>query len=114
MTTDHTQDHAPLQQSSDSNHHSPSEAIPPRRRRGAPLGNQNARRHGFYSSALTPEEQQALLEAADIKDLLSEIALMRVKLMELVAYPDTSTELLLQTTRALTRMVDVQHKITFH
>ena len=114
MTADHTQDHAPLQQSPDSNHHSQSEAIPPRRRRGAPLGNQNARRHGFYSTALTPQEQQALLEAADIKDLLSEIALMRVKLMELVAYPDTSTELLLQTARAITRMVDVQHKVTFH
>jgi len=129
VTTDRTQDHAPLHHPSDSNHHSPSEAIPPRRKRGAPFGNQNAHRpcgelaesNGFYSSALTPEEQQALLEAAALKDLLSEIARAcgelaepRVKLMELVAYPDTSTELLLQAARAITRMVDVQHKVTFH
>ena len=90
MTTGYTQDHAPLQHPSDSNHHSPSEAIPPRRKRGAPFGNQNAHRP------------------------CGKLAESRVKLMELVAYPDTSTELLLQAARAITRMVDVQHKVTFH
>ncbi|MDO8750748.1 MAG: hypothetical protein Q7K03_06355 [Dehalococcoidia bacterium] len=84
------------------------------RKRGAPLANQNARKHGFYSAALSPQEQEALLDAATIKDLQSEIALMRVKLMDLVSYPDTSTELLLQAVRTLTRLVDVQHKVTFH
>ncbi len=84
------------------------------RRRGAPSGNQNARKHGFYSAALSAQEQEALLDAATIKDLQSEIALMRVKLMDLVSSLDTSTELLLQAVRALTRLVDVQHKVTFH
>ncbi|MFH1140645.1 MAG: hypothetical protein V1724_03010 [Chloroflexota bacterium] len=84
------------------------------RRRGAPSGNQNARTHGFYSSALSPQAQEALREAVSLKDLQSEIALMRVKVMDMVSSPDTSTELLLQAIRALTRLVDVQHKVTFH
>ena len=111
--TDPTDD--PSQQPSDTNHDSPSGAVPARRKRGAPLGNQNARRHGFYSSALTTDEQRLLAETVDIKGLLSEISLLRVKVYSLAEYPTASSfELLLQSLRALTRMAAVHHSITFH
>ena len=83
-----------------------------RRRRGAPTGNQNARKHGFYAAALTPEEQEALHEAIDLNGLQPEIALMRVKLLGLVSHDQAPPELLLQAGRTLTRMVDVQDRIT--
>ena len=115
MSTEHSPDTAPLQQPSDPNHDSPPGAIPARRKRGAPLGNQNARKHGFYSTALTPMEQRLLAETIDLKGLLSEMALLRVKVHGLAEYPNTSSfELLLQALRALTRMEAVHHNITFH
>ena len=84
------------------------------RNRGGQSGNRNARKHGFYARSLTPEEQDALSQALDLKDLVPEIALMRVKLMGLVSYQDTSPELIIKAARTLTRMVDVQHRVTFH
>ncbi|MFC1935214.1 hypothetical protein ACFLX9_00360 [Chloroflexota bacterium] len=88
--------------------------IAPLRMRGGQPGNRNARRHGFFARSLTPEEQDALSQALDLKDLVPEIALMRVKLMGLVSYRDTSPELIIKAARTLTRMVDVQHRVTFH
>ena len=40
-----------------------------RRKRGGQPSNQNARRHGFYSTALSDQEQEALYEAVNLKDL---------------------------------------------
>ena len=84
----------------------------PTRKGGAPKGNQNARKHGFYSTALTPEEQQAIQIAIELRGLQPEIALLRVKLMEIISHPGTSHELMLRAVRALTRMVAVQDHIT--
>lgn len=50
------------------------------RHRGAPPGNQNARKHGFYSKAIPPELRQKLHDASNVKGLDEEIALLRTKL----------------------------------
>ena len=42
-------------------------------RGGAPKGNQNARKHGYYSRVLTPRQQAS-------PDLLQELKLMMVKI----------------------------------
>ena len=89
-----------------------SEARPPRRKRGGQPGNQNARKHGFYSTAPSAREQGALQEAIVLKDLSSEIALMRVKTIDLVAHPDIPPELLFRAARTITRMLDGQDRIT--
>ena len=86
--------------------------IPPRDRGGQP-GNQNARTHGFYADSLTSREQEHLVQAAELKGLHSEIALLRVKLLALISSGRASPELLLQVSRTLTRMVDVQNRITY-
>ena len=90
------------------------ETAPLPRRRGAQPGNQNARKHGFYSSALSPEQQESLEDAAALKDLQSEIALMRVKLSDLAGNPNASDELFLKAVRVVGRLIDIQHKITYH
>ena len=55
------------------------------RKRGAPLGNQNARKHGFYSSSFKPADLRAL-DDSDPAHLLDEISLLRVLLRNLVAF----------------------------
>jgi uncharacterized protein YjcR len=47
-------------------------------RGGAPEGNQNARKHGYYSKVLTPEQQVKLAQANP--DLLQEMKLMMLKM----------------------------------
>lgn len=53
---------------------------------GAPPGNQNARRHGFYSQRLTPEEIAALVSLAENHSLDDEIAVARIYLKRLLEY----------------------------
>jgi len=83
---------------------------PTKRKRGAQSGNLNARKHGFYARVLTPEEQEALDQAAVLRGLQSEIALMRVKFMALASQPDTPTELLVKMARAIARLVTVHER----
>ncbi len=56
--------------------------MPPHR--GAPLGNKNALKHGFYSRDF-PKTDLRDLEAVDIKGLLEEISLVRLQLRQLAA-----------------------------
>jgi len=48
-----------------------------KRRRGAPVGNVNAYKHGFYSAHFKQHEQQILDERSS-QDLVDEIGLVRI------------------------------------
>lgn len=50
------------------------------RSEGGQPGNQNARKHGFYSKAIPPELRQKLYDASNLKGLDEEITLMRTKI----------------------------------
>lgn len=54
------------------------------KRRGAPRGNQNAYKHGFYSAAFRQAEQDRLGESAP-GDLVDEISLIRVSIARCLA-----------------------------
>ena len=54
------------------------------KRRGAPQGNQNAYKHGFYSAAFRQAEQDRLGESAPA-DLVDEISLIRVSIARCLA-----------------------------
>ena len=84
---------------------------PPRRRRGAPIGNQNARTHGFYSSRLTERDQDSLPDAVHLKGLRVEIALIRLKIRRLVSNPDSPPELLFRAINTLARALEVNEQI---
>lgn len=81
-------------------------------KRGAPRGNQNARKHGFYSGTLSPDEQALLAEADLETDLQGEIALLRVKLFQLFQQAPHNYELQLRAIRTLAHLVAVQHRLT--
>ena len=53
------------------------------KRRGAPLGNHNAVKHGFYTKSLRSEDQPDI-ETALITDISPEIALIRLQIRRLV------------------------------
>ena len=85
----------------------------PKRKRGAQPGNQNARKHGFYSKHFTPDQVEKLENADDLRDLGPEIALLRVKLNALLDDPDASPDLVLKTVNALTRLMSVQRRYVY-
>jgi len=53
---------------------------------GAPVGNQNAQKHGFYRSALTPQEVADLINHATETRIEDEIGIVRVLMRRLLAY----------------------------
>ena len=81
-------------------------------RRGAPKGNQNARKHGFYSKVLDEAERLDLELATGVEGIDDEIALLRVKIKSLLEHDPENIRLLVQVTNALTRLVKTRYKIT--
>ena len=79
--------------------------------RGAPLGNQNARTHGFYSKVLDEEQQREYTQAIEVEGLDSEIALLRVKIKSLVARDPENIDLITQGTNALARLIVPKYNI---
>ena len=55
-----------------------------KRKRGAPKGNQNARKHGFYSKVLDEAERLDFELATGVEGIDEEIALIRVKIKSLL------------------------------
>ncbi len=74
------------------------------RRRGPPLGNQNARKHGFYSSVLSPAQQALLPRAKTIRGLDNEISLARVRLASAIANAPDNTRVLSAAFNSLLRL----------
>ena len=88
------------------------------RRPGAPPGNQNARKHGFYSRIYTEEDLADIASVAAAADLSDEIALLRVFIRR-VALEGVETmeapELLSAISRAcgrLTQMLKARRQIS--
>jgi len=82
------------------------------RKRGAPKGNQNARKHGFYSRALTEAEKVELEEAGYIEGIDEEIAILRVKLRELIENQPNRIELHLEAANTIARLVRTRYQIS--
>ncbi len=51
-----------------------------KRKRGGQKGNRNARKHGFYSAALSPAETSQLWDITNLEGVDPEVAFVRVKL----------------------------------
>jgi hypothetical protein len=80
----------------------PPPTTPGQRRRGAPLGNKNAIKHGFYSSAYKTAEKNAVTSQPTF-DLEQELALLRIFTRRLVVSvpSDASNQTILENTRVL-------------
>jgi hypothetical protein len=56
-----------------------------KRKRGGQRGNQNARKHGFYSSSFTPDELNRFRRIITQESIDPEMAALRVKLQSLIS-----------------------------
>ena len=81
-------------------------------KRGAPQGNQNARKHGFYSRILNEAEQLDFELATGVEGIDDEIALLRVKIKSLLADDPENIKLIMQATNTLARLVRTRYNIS--
>ena len=72
-----------------------------KRHRGAQPGNQNARKHGFYSPTISPEEISLVWNAVNLKGIDPAIAVIRVKLHQALQCGPTNPHRLLEDTAKL-------------
>lgn len=84
----------------------------PKRKRGAPKGNQNARKHGFYSKVMNEAEQLDFELAAGVEGFDDEIALLRVKIKSLLENDPENIKLLMAATTTLANLVKTKYNIT--
>ena len=84
-----------------------------RAKSGGQPGNQNARKHGFYSKSLTPEQQEAIVEARKADILTEEIAFMRVKVQALVDDPNHDIDQVFRGIGLLARIVRIDDNLWF-
>ena len=80
-------------------------------KRGAPKGNQYARKHGFYSRALNEVEQLDFEKATKVDGIDEEIALLRVKIKSVLEHDPENIKLLIQATNTLIRLVRTRYNI---
>lgn len=81
-------------------------------KKGAPQGNQNAKKHGFYSKALDEAEKLELEEARGLDGLDEEIAVLRIKLRSVIENDPQNVELALEAANTIARLVRTRYNIT--
>jgi len=82
-----------------------------RRKRGAPQGNQNARKHGFYSLVLDEAQKMDFEIAEGMEGLDDEITLLRVKIKALIEKEPENLQLIMQASGTLARLLRTRYAI---
>ena len=82
------------------------------KRRGAPKGNQNARKHGFYSKVLDEAERLDFELASGVDGIDDEIALLRVKIKSILSHDPDNIKLIMRATDALAKLVKTKYNIS--
>jgi len=82
------------------------------KKRDVPEGDRNVRRRGFYSQALGESEKVQLEQARDVEGLDEEIAMLRVKLRELVEKQPDRLDLYLAVATTIARLIKTRYSIT--
>jgi hypothetical protein len=82
-----------------------------RQKRGAPFGNQNARKHGFYSRVLDADEQHDFEQAIEVSGIDEEIILLRTKIKSVLRHDPDNMELLMKAITALCGLIRTRYNI---
>ncbi len=85
-----------------------------KRKVGAPEGNQNARKHGFYSKILSPRQHELLSSVVPSDSLDREIAIMRTKIASVLAEDPDNTPVLILAVTTLARLLRVKKDLGLH
>lgn len=79
--------------------------------KGGQVGNQNARKHGFYSNVLDEKEQEEYEKAIMVEGFDDEIAMLRVKIMSLLEKDPENVRLITQAINSLVKMISIKYQI---
>jgi hypothetical protein len=80
-------------------------------RKGAPQGNQYARKHGFYSRVLDADEQLDFEQATGVDGIDDEIALLRTKIKSVLRHDPENIELIMKALTTLGGLVRTKYNI---
>jgi hypothetical protein len=80
-------------------------------RKGAPRGNQYARKHGFYSRVLDADEQSDFEQATEVFGIDEEIALLRTKIKSVLRHDPKNIDLLMKAISTLSGLVRTRYNI---
>ncbi|MDD4874640.1 MAG: hypothetical protein PHE15_06690 [Dehalococcoidales bacterium] len=80
-------------------------------KRGAPRGNQNARKHGFYSLVLDADEQSDFEQAVEVFGIDEEIALLRTKIKSVLRHDPENIDLLMKAITTLSGLLKTRYNI---
>jgi uncharacterized protein YjcR len=83
-----------------------------KKQRGAPKGNQNAYKHGFYAKVLDEAEQLDFEVAAGVNGIDDEIALLRVKIKSALEKDPENINLIMKATNTLAGLMMTRYRIT--
>jgi hypothetical protein len=81
------------------------------KKRGAPKGNQYARKHGFYSNVLDENQRVDFETATTVEGIDEEIALLRVKIKSLVQRDPENLRLITHSINALTKLIMTKYNV---
>ena len=82
-----------------------------KRKRGGQKGNRNARKHGFYSAALSPAETSQLWNITNLEGVDPEIAFVRVKLQSSLRYDPGNRRVIREASRLLVRWYSANYRL---
>jgi len=83
-----------------------------KRQKGGQPGNQNARKHGYYSRVLDEAQQLDFELASGVNGIDDEIALLRVKIKAILEKDPENFPLITQAVKVLTRMVQTHYNMS--
>ena len=86
---------------------------PPPRKQGGQPGNQNARKHFFYSPAVEADQVDTVDEALEMRDFSQELALVRVRLLALLRDPNANPDHVIKLFELLCKAMQIQMKYRF-
>jgi hypothetical protein len=77
--------------------------------RGGQKGNQNARKHGFYSSFLTPDEINQFCKIVNTEHVNLDVAVLRIKVQGVLQQAPDNRRVLYDASRLIARKVGAQY-----
>ena len=83
-----------------------------KRPRGAPLGNQNARKHGFYAENLTPQETLKFWNTVNVQRINPTELALQTKIACALQNAPGNTRVLLEASRLLSKFFLTQNDLT--
>jgi hypothetical protein len=82
-------------------------------KKGAPAGNRNALKHGFYAKIFNEAEKVDFTNAAGIEGIDGEIALLRLEIKKAISGgDDRNLKLLVKAAGALDKLIRTHYQIT--